>query len=117
MLACVETMKRSSKVTLTVVAVMGLASCARRRDPCESGYFDATACADAIRNGGYFWDGGWVPMTYHYPYPYYFDAYQRHVSRGGTVVAAPSGSYARPAAGGTVRGGFGSIGAGHGAGS
>lgn len=117
-------MKRSSKVTLTVVAVIGLASCSRRRDPCQASYFDATACGDAIRNGGYYWNGGWVPMTYHYPYPYYFDSYRRHVSSGGKVFGTPGGAYARPAgapasgsSGGVVRGGFGSTGAGHGAGA
>src|ERR1051325_3246010 len=105
-------MKRSSKIPLTAVAAMGLACCSRRYDPCESRSFDATACADAVRNGGYYWRGGWVPMMYHYPYPYYYDAYRRHVSGGGAVVTAPSGAYSRPgaggpAAGGTVRGGFG----------
>jgi hypothetical protein len=111
-------MKRSSRVTLTVVAAMGLAACSRRYDPCEARYFDATACADAVRGGGYYWRGSWYPMTYHYPYPYYYDGYRRHVSRGGSVVAAPSGSYGRPgmsapSSGGTVRGGFGSTGSGH----
>lgn len=106
-------MKRSSKVTLTVVAVMGLAACSRRRDPCESSYFDATACEDAVRSGGYYWRGSWFPMTYSYPYPYYYDAYRTHVSRGGKVFGSPSGSYAKPSAGGTTRGGFGSTGSGH----
>ena len=62
-------MKRSSQVTLTVVAAMGLVACSRRYDPCEARYFDATACADAVRGGGYYWRGSWYPMTYHYPYP------------------------------------------------
>jgi hypothetical protein len=113
-------MKRSSKVTLTVVAVMGLASCSRRRDPCEASYFDSTACADAVRGGGYYWHGTWYPMTYRYPYPYYYDGYQRHVQSGGKVFGTGSGAYARPSAsspssspGGTVRGGFGSTGSGH----
>ena len=111
-------MKRSSQVTLTVVAAMGLVACSRRYDPCEARYFDAAACADAVRGGGYYWHGSWYPMTYHYPYPYYYDAYRTHVSRGGSVLAAPAGSYGRPGAtapssGGTVRGGFGSTGAGH----
>ena len=65
-------MKRSTQVTLTVVAVMGLASCARRRDPCESQYFNDMACQEAVRSGGYYWGGSWYPMTYHYPYPYYY---------------------------------------------
>jgi hypothetical protein len=112
-------MKRSSKVTLTVVSVIGLAACSRRRDPCESTYFNEAACADAVRSGGYYWNGGWVPMTYHYPYPYYYDSYRSYVSRGGRVYGN-GGAYAKPGTsspGGTVRGGFGSIGASHGAGA
>jgi hypothetical protein len=54
-------------------------------------------------------------MTYGYPYPYYYDSYRTHVSRGGAVRPAPSGSYAAPSS--TPRGGFGSIGAGHSVGS
>ena len=122
-------MKRSSQVTLTVVAAVGLAGCAHRYDPCDERSFDATACGDAIRNGGYYWRGSWVPMMYSHPYPFYFDAYSSRVSRGGSVVTVPGGTYARPAgapasgggdaghgAGGVTRGGFGSTGAGHGSG-
>jgi hypothetical protein len=123
-------MKRSSKVTLTVVAAMGLAGCARRYDPCDSQYFNAVACSDAVQGGGYFWHGTWFPTRYQYAYPYYYDSYQRHVSGGGRVFGTPPGTYAHPAAvggaaaggvsapsGGTVtRGGFGSTGSGHGAG-
>ena len=126
-------MKRSSKVTLAAVAAMGLAACSRRYDPCEARYFDATACADAVRGGGYYWRGSWYPMTYHYPYPYYYDSYRTHVSRGGSVSPAPAGSYVSPgpgktfgtggrsgagasstspSSGSTVRGGFGSTGSG-----
>ena len=107
-------MKKSRKVTLTVVAAVGLATCGRsRRDPCDSAYFNDLACQDAIRNGGYYWGGSWVPIRYSYPYPYYYDHYRTYVGHGGTVVAAPVGSYARPAASGVTRGGFGSTGAGH----
>jgi hypothetical protein len=117
-------MKRSSKVTLTVVAAMGLAGCARRYDPCDAQYFNAMACNDAVQGGGYFWHGSWYPMRYSYPYPYYFDSYQRHVSRGGKVFGTPPGTYARPASGSggsssggaVTRGGFGSTGSGHGGG-
>jgi len=119
-------MKKSAKVTLTVVAAMGLTACSRRHpDPCEAANFDAVACGDAVRNGGYYWGGSWYRMSYHYPYPYYYDAYRTYVSRGGVVTAPPAGVYARPGAsvsspagssshpGGVVRGGFGSTGAGH----
>jgi hypothetical protein len=85
------------------------------------------ACQDAVRDGGYYWGGSWYPMVYHYPYPYYYDGYHRHVSGGGHVYSSPSTSYAKPAGktfgtggggvgasspGGTVRGGFGSTGSG-----
>jgi len=129
-------MKKSSKVTLTVVAVVGLASCGRRRmDPCESSYFNQQACMEAIDHGGYYWGGSWVPMVYHYPYPYYYDSYRTYVSRGGRVRTAPSGSYVTSGGGGSsvrsgssgtsgssssssgvTRGGFGSTGSGHGSG-
>lgn len=103
---------------MTVVAAMGLASCSRgRRDPCEAATFDEPSCQQAVQNGGYYWRGGWVPMRYGNPYPFYFDAYRSHVSRGGAVVAAPAGSYAHPSgSAGVSRGGFGSIGSGHGIG-
>ena len=119
-------MKKSAKVTLTVVAAVGLASCGRiRRDPCEAQYFNEMACQEAVRSGGYYWGGSWYPMVYHYPYPYYFDSYHGYLSRGGRVYSAPAGTYSRPSAAsssapsssGVVRGGFGSTGASHGAGA
>jgi|SRR5579883_1913560 len=122
-------MKRSSQVTLTIVAALGLAGCSRRYDPCDERSFDAIACSDAIRGGGYYWHGSWVPMYYSHPYPYYFDSYRSRMSRGGSVVGVPAGAYARPGDGapagagdaghagsGVTRGGFGSTGAGHGGG-
>jgi hypothetical protein len=106
-------MKKSTKVTLTVVAAVGLASCGRsRRDPCDQNSFNEMACQDAVRNGGYYYGGSWYPMAYSYPYPYYYDHYRTYVSNGGRTVAVPAGSYSSPA--GVVRGGFGSTGAAHG---
>src|SRR5882672_10105759 len=128
-------MRKSTKVTLTVVAAMGMAGCSRHRDPCDAPSFDAVACGDAIRSGGYYYGGHWYGMAYHFPYPYYYDAYRTHVTRGGAVVTAPAGTYARPtsdsgkrfgtgsSSGGTTsgsgvsRGGFGSTGAGNSSGS
>lgn len=118
-------MRKSAKVTLTIVAAMGLAACNRRQDPCNQATFNEQACQDAVRSGGYYWRGSWVPMMYHNPYPYYYDSYRGYVSRGGTVHAAPGVTYGRPSdtsgAGhtsspGVSRGGFGSIGSGHGIG-
>jgi hypothetical protein len=115
-------MKKSGRVTLTVVAAVGLASCARsRRDPCDRASFNELACQEAVRRGGYYYGGSWFPMVYRYPYPYYYDSYRTYVGGGGSVFSAPAGSYARPGGSGTSspgveRGGFGSTGAGHGAG-
>jgi hypothetical protein len=107
-------MKKSTKVTLTVVAVVGLASCGRsRRDPCEPAYYNDLACQEAIRSGGYYWGGSWVPMRYSYPYPYYYDHYRTYVVSGGHVYSSPSSSYASPSSSGVTRGGFGSTGASH----
>ena len=115
-------MKKSAHVTLMSVAVMGLAACGRHRaDPCEAATFNEQACQQAVRDGGYYWNGSWFPIVYHYPYPYYYDSYRRYSSSGHAVVPAPAGAYGHPAAGapaagGVERGGFGSTGAGHGAG-
>lgn len=109
-------MRKPVRVTLTVVAAVALAGCARRRvDPCEAATFNEMACQQAVSGGGYYWGGSWYPMRYSHPYPFYYDHYHSFVSRGGTVISAPGVSYARPS-GSVVRGGFGSIGAGHGAG-
>jgi hypothetical protein len=107
-------MKKSAKITLTAVAAMGIAACNReRRDPCEAATFDEMACNEAVRQGGYHYGGSWVPMYYHYPYPYYYDSYRSYTARGGRVTPAPSGAYRAPSGSGISRGGFGSIGAGH----
>ena len=110
-------MKKSAQVTLTVVAAIGMASCSRRRDPCQAEYFSEAVCQEAVRDGGYHYGGTWYPMMYSYPYPYYYDGYRSHVSRGGMVRSAPAGSYSRPSVSSTPRGGFGSIGSGHSSGS
>jgi len=78
-------------------------------DPCARETFNELACQEAIRNGGYHYNGSWYPMTYSYPYPYYYDSYHTYVIHGGAVRSVPSESYVRP--GGTVtRGGFGTSG-------
>ena len=106
-------MKKSAHITLTLAAAMGMAACGRNRpDPCEAATFNEQACNEAVRNGGYYYGGSWVPMAYRYPYPYYYDMYRGYTSRGGSVASAPSGSYAAPASG-VTRGGFGSTGASH----
>lgn len=110
-------MRKSTKVTLTVVATVGLESCGRRQpDPCRAETFHEQACQEAVRNRGYYYHGAWVPMSYSNPYPYYYDSYRGYVSSGGAVHADPAEAYSHtggapaPAAG-VERGGFGAHGA------
>ncbi|MDE3165654.1 MAG: hypothetical protein KGN36_07610 [Acidobacteriota bacterium] len=114
-------MKKSAKVTLTVVAAAALASCGRSaQDPCDRAYYDDLACQEAIRSGGYYWRGTWMPMVYSYPYPYYYDRYRSYAGSGGRVYSSTPGTYARPSSSspsGVTRGGFGSTGAAHSSGS
>src|SRR6185369_12232162 len=129
-------MKKSTRVTLTVVAAVGLASCGRRRmDPCQPSYFNQQACQEAIDGRGYYWGGTWYPMVYSHPYPYYFDSYRSYTSGGGRVYTAPSEAYRRSTttssggssatgssssstpSSGVTRGGFGSTGSSHGSSS
>ena len=108
-------MRKSARVTLTLVAAVALAGCGRRRvDPCQEATFNEQSCQDAVRSGGYYWGGTWYPMRYGQPYPYYYDRYRGYTSSGGAVTAAPAESYGRPGSS-VVRGGFGSSGAAHGA--
>ncbi len=122
-------MKKSGRVTLTVVTLAGLAACSRRQDPCDASYFSEQACREAIANNGYYWRGTWVPMTYSNPYFYYYDHYRSYTVRGGSVHTASPGYYSRPvgsshgvssgsssgssSSSGVERGGFGSTGSGH----
>jgi hypothetical protein len=108
-------MKKSTTVTLTILAVVGMAACQRsRRDPCVSATYDDWTCQEAVRNQGYYYHGSWVPMFYPHPYPYYYDSYSQHIRSGGRVIPPAAGAYARPggASSGVSRGGFGATGSG-----
>jgi hypothetical protein len=108
-------LKKSAKVSLTVVAVVGLASCSGRHpDPCEAATFNEQACQEAVKGGGYYYNGSWFPVQYHYPYPYYYDWYRGYVSSGGSVRSDPAASYSSA---GVEHGGFGATGAGHASGA
>ena len=72
-------MKKSSQVTLTVVAAMALAGCGRRYDPCDARTFNEFACQEAIQQGGYYYHGTWYRTSYYHPYPYYYDSYHTYV--------------------------------------
>ena len=105
---------RTSRVTLTIVAVMGLAARAQQGgDPCAPGSFNARACKRAISVAGYCSGGTWIGTTYHEQYPYYYDLYRQWVATGGEVVPGddcgyPTSHFASAANGHSVaRGGFG----------
>jgi hypothetical protein len=106
-------MRKSGRITLTLVAAAALASCrGHGQDPCAAATFNEQFCQDAVRNGGYYWNGAWFPMVYSYPYPHYYDSYNRYRAGGGVVTASPGVHYGRPS-GSVDRGGFGATGAGH----
>jgi hypothetical protein len=112
--------KRSSSIRLTVVAAVGIAAHGEPRlDPCAASSFSQQACEAAIQNRGYCWNGRWVNLKYHYPFPYYYDAYLEYTAAGGVVNPAVVGecSSRRTIAGGSHfvvnRAGFGSAGACH----
>jgi hypothetical protein len=110
-------MKKSHKVTLTLVAALGAASGnQRKQDPCQPATFNQQECQQAVTAGGYYWNGLWTRMKYRHPYPYYYDSYQRFVEKGGQVRAAPLEAYRRPDPAAAAHGGFGVTGADLGAG-
>ena len=76
--------------------------------------FNEQFCQEAVRSGGYYWNGSWYPMAYRNPYPFYYDSYQSYRASGGQTDPAPGISYSRPA-GSVERGGFGATGEAHGA--
>jgi hypothetical protein len=118
-----DDMKRSVSVSLTVVAAVSMAARGHLRlDPCAAASFNEQACQAAIQNRGYCWNGRWVGLKCHYPFPYYYDAYQEYMANGGVVNATVLGSCGPPThtvggAHGAAYGGFGATGAGHGANS
>jgi len=82
-------MKKSAAVRLTIVAAVGIAAHAQPRpDPCVASSFNEAACQSAVQSRGYCWNGRWVKLKYHYPYPYYYDAYLDYVATGG-VMSSP----------------------------
>jgi hypothetical protein len=111
--------KKSAAVRLTFVAAVGIAAHAQARpDPCAAASFNEAACRAAVQANGYCWNGRWVKLSYHYPYPYYYDAYLDYMSLGGAVQSASIGSCGVPriktgTAHGFSRAGFGACGAGH----
>lgn len=104
-------MKKSTHVTLTVAAAMGLAARGQQPlDPCGAASFNAKVCQAAVKQRRYCSQGQWVPLADPQPYPYYYGLYQDYVANGGVVTAIPAehcGGFMSH-----VYGGFGAIGGG-----
>jgi hypothetical protein len=108
--------KRSTSVTLTVIAAMGLGARAQQaaEDPCGPASFNPKVCQTAVRRGGYCSQGVWVPADYQEPYPYYYGLNLFYQAQGGVATAVPEEKckhghgFFHP-----IHGGFGSTGAGH----
>jgi hypothetical protein len=111
--------KKSSQVTLTIVAAVSLAAADPKPDPCGAATFDEQACQAAILQRGYCLGDRWVSMRYSYPYPYYYDQYQVHALLVGPAAPFPAGTCAHRTGGAhgfaaaAARGGFGAHGCGH----
>ena len=104
-------MKKSSKVTLTILASVALAGCGRRYDPCDARSVEPLACQDAVRQGGYYYNNIWYRTTYNRPYTYYYNSYQTHIMTGGRSYSHGYSSYSHSSSSSSVsRGGFGSTG-------
>src|SRR5689334_6826868 len=85
----VAVMRKSASVTLTVAAMVGAAARGQQRpDPCDALTFNEQACQAAVQNRGYCWNGRWVHMRYHNPFPYFYDNYQEYASQGGVALAS-----------------------------
>jgi hypothetical protein len=105
-----------------LAALTGVASCSHRSvyDPCEQTTYVQVACDSAVAHHGYYYGGNWYPHVYPYAGQFYYNRYTGFLAGGGRVrsisptVYVPSAPApaARPS---VVRGGFGAIGAGHGA--
>jgi hypothetical protein len=111
-------MKRSLSIRLTVVAAVGIAAHGEPRlNPCTASSFNQQACEAAIQNHGYCWNGRWVNLKYHYPFPYYYDVYFDYIATGGVanpaVVGSCGPSRVTNGGSGVHRAGFGSAGACH----
>lgn len=86
-------MQRWASISLTVVAAVSMAAGRQQQlDPCEAASFNEQACQAAIPSRRYCWSGRWVRLKYHFPYPYFYNAYQEYLANGGVVNAAAVGS-------------------------
>ena len=99
-------MKKSARVTLTVLA--GVASAANAQqpsNPCAPNSFNPAACQTAVKSRGYCDGAAWVPQHFQ-TYPYYSGLNQAYAAGGGVVTPASSSTCRA-----TRLGGFGAHGA------
>jgi hypothetical protein len=107
-------MKKSTQVTLTVAAAMGLAARGQQPlNPCGAASFNSNACHEAVKHDRFCWQGQWNPVSDPEPYPYYYGQYRDYVAHGGAVTPAPAGNCGHLRYGGGAHGGFGATGHGH----
>lgn len=116
--------RRSRSVPLSLVpalaAVVGV-GCSQQSpiDPCEAASYSQVACETAVADRGYWYSGTWYPHVYPFAAMYYLSRYNGYVGSGGRVRSVSPTVYAPrvavPSRPSVVRGGFGGIGAGHGA--
>ena len=111
---------------IAAVVLVGCDSTPPPADPCQAETYNAAACQDAVSSHGYYWYGAWHPLFYPYPYSWYATGYNTYVvahpgfvpMRTASQFYSPSFSSSAFHGGtGTVRGGFGEIGAAHASGS
>jgi len=115
--------RRSTAVPLSIVpilaAAVSVASCSSNPvyDPCEPSTYTQFACDSAVVQHGYWYRGAWYPHVYQYAPLYYYSRYNSFLAGGGRVRTMAPTVYAphvaTPSRANVVRGGFGSIGAGH----
>lgn len=103
-------MRKSTKVTITIVAAIGSAARVPAADPCDPATFNEKVCKSAVSQHGFCENGEWSAMQYGQKYPYYYDLYQNHLSAGGAVTPAVPGQCRRPGGNLFRHGGFGATG-------
>lgn len=114
-------------VSLAAVLAAGCDSAPPPVDPCQPETYNAAACQQAVSSRGYYWYGTWHPVLYPYPPSWYANSYNSYVlvhpgfvpMRTANAFYSPrfSSTSALHGGTGTVRGGFGEIGASHASGS
>lgn len=77
-------MKKSARVTLTILAGVGYAAHAQSSNPCVPGSFNPAACQRAVKLRGFCDGASWTPQKFQ-QYPYYYGLYAAYAAGGGAV--------------------------------